>query len=73
VIGFIIIINIFSSRISVYDFIRTIDIMDSFDSNNSNGNDEPSVHPKFSIAPAGNASSASLNDWLDLNDIFYGK
>lgn len=44
--------------------------MDAFD---SNGNGEPSVHPKFSIAPAGNASSASLNDWLDLNDIFYGK
>ena len=47
--------------------------MDAFDSNNSNANDEPSVHPKLSIAPAGNASSASLNDWLDLNDIFYGK
>lgn len=47
--------------------------MDASDSNNSNGNDEPSVHPKFSIAPAGNTSSSSLNDWLDLNDIFYGK
>lgn len=59
--------------VSVQDLIRTIDIMDASDSNNSNGNDEPSVHPKFSIAPAGNTSSSSLNDWLDLNDIFYGK
>ena len=71
----IVIINIFNciGVTLTYDLIRTIVTMDASESNNSNGNDKPSFHPMFSIAPAGNASSASLNDWLDLNDIFYGK
>jgi len=46
--------------------------MDVSNSNTNDGNDKTSVHPKFSIAPAGNSSN-SLDDWLDLNDIFHGK